>query len=474
VIKKITTLLILAILFFCSIGDAQNVSAGGGGGIQRLITIPAAAFRPQQAGFTYINPGFYLEHSSFGNICPTCEAYYFAPVHLPHYAVITGLVANFQDLNPTKTASVDLVEANLAAGNVSSWIGTVSSPVGTNSGFTYYSLTGLVRTVDNENHAYYLRYRVPEEQTSSDEILLGGVQIKYVEGLPANPSFFSITGADFTPFSQQNSYSNSGARVEMSGSVVRDFQAGINLPNGARIDRMTFYYYGAVGNSVSANLCKTNLSGDYINLNSLTSALAAGSNYATSTVFTSNRVDNTTYAYWLYYRFANGPIPYGVAIEYTPKIYSTYEQIFTIPAASFVPREGNYTYENHGRYIIHSSGGDSDVGSYLAPIAPPPDSSITFMNFLYGNSPGSNPATLKIFNVTDQTDLNEMWTINTLTTGGWYAYGSGNIAYNPFDYRHNSYYLRLNISASTVSNWVWAIGGKGEWAYRNYLPRISK
>ncbi len=249
--------------------------------MSRLITIPAAAFRPNQKGYTYINPGYLLEHSSFGGICPSCEAYYFAPVHLPHFAVITGLTAYIQDNNPTKTASVDLVEANLVAGSVSAWIGTVSSPVGINSGFTYYSLAGLAQTVDNENHAYYLRYRTPMEQTSSDEILLGGVQIKYIEGSPANPGYFSLTAADFTPFSQQNAYTNSGARLEMSGASALDFQAGVMLPNGARLDQMTFYYYGVAGNSVSANLYKTNLNGDYIYVNSLASALAPPSSIST-------------------------------------------------------------------------------------------------------------------------------------------------------------------------------------------------
>jgi hypothetical protein len=474
-IKKTITLLFLAMFLFCSMESVQNVSAGGGGGMFRVMTIPAAAFRPQQDGFTYNNSGYWLQHTSFGGICPSCEAIYFAPVHLPHWAVITGLTAYIDDNNATKAATVDLVEANLATGTVSSWVAAVSSPTGTNSDFTPYSVSGLAQDVDNQNHAYYLRYRTPMEQTNSDEILLGGVQISYIEWAPTSPSYYSITGADFTPFSEQNDYTNSGARLEDGSASQHDYQAGVILPNGARLDQMTFYYYGVSGNTVSANLYKTNLDGDYIYVNSLSSASADGNGSANSTVFASDRVDNSMYAFWIYYRFSSGPIPYGVVIKYTPKVYSTDEEIFSIPAASFVPRQGNYSYQNHGRFIIHYSvGGASIDGAYMAPITPPPNSSVTFMSFMVGNSANSNPGELLLLNTTTEFNLYEMWSHTTLTDGGWYAIGSHNVQRNPIAYPHNAYYLRFNLPPSSDSNWVWAVGARGQWEYKNFLPLMSK
>jgi hypothetical protein len=479
-IKKITTLLLLATFLFCSTERVQNVSAGGGGGMPKVIVIPAAAFRPNQDGYTYNNAGYLLEHSSFGGICPSCESTYFAPVHLPHWAVITGLTAYIADYNATKHGTVELAEANLANNSVSSWIGTVSSPAGTNSNFTPYSQSGLSQVVDNQNHAYYLRYRTPAEQTGSDEILLGGVQISYLEYPPANPSYFSLTGADFTPFSEQNNYVNSGVGLEEASSSVHDYQAGVILPNGARLDQMTFYYYGVAVKTVSANLCRAFINGSYTVLNTLVSSTTAGFGSASSTVFTASQVDNNTYTYWLYYRFSNEagtwPIPTGVVIKYTPKFYGTDEHIFSVPAASFVPRNGTYTYQNHGRYIIHTSdgAGDSDDGAYMGPIAPPLDSSLTFMSFIVGNSVNSSPGLLLLLNLTDTFDLNTMWSHETLTTGGWYAIGSNTISRNPIDYRHNAYYLRFNLPPSSVSDWVYAIGSRGRWEYRDYLPAVSK
>lgn len=478
-IKKIANVLFLAAFLFYSTVSVQTVSAGGGGSWDRVMSIAAAAFRPNQDGYTYDNAGYWLEHTSFGGICPSCEAIYFAPVHLPHNAVITGLTAYLADSNATKSAHVDLVEANLATGNVSSWIGTVSSPAGTNSDFTAYSLSGLLQSVDNQNHAYYLRYRTPMEQTLSDEIVLGGVQISYIEFVPSNPSYFSITGADFTPFSETEEYTNSGARFENASYDITDYQAGIVLPNGARLDQMTSYYYGVAGKTVSANLSRVNLSGGYIVLSSLTSATVAGNGSATTTTFSTDRIDNTQYAYWLYYRFTTEagtwPIPYGVVIKYTPKYYSADDAIFSVPAASFVPRGGDYSYQNHGRYIIHDTvGGVSDSGAYMAPFAPPPDSSLTSMSFMVGNSVDSTPGQLMLLRISNTFNLFTMWSHSTLSTGGWYAIGSGNIGGNPINHSNYAYYLRFNLPTSTVSDWVWAVGARGKWEYKNYFPGIRK
>jgi hypothetical protein len=476
-IKRITTLFFLATFLFCSTGRMQNVSAGGGGGVPRVITIPAAAFRPNQDGYTYDNAGYWLKHSSFGNICPSgCDATYYAPVHLPHTAIITGLTAYIEDNNTTYHATVDLMEGVLANGSVSfPYIASVSSPVGINSGFTPYSQSGLSSGVDNANHAYYLRYSTPMEQTSSDEINLGGVQISYLEYSPASTSYFSLTGADFTPFSDQVDYLNSGVSVEEGQGHEWDFQAGVILPNGARLDQMTFYYLKHATRTVSANLCRVyNFQGDYTCLSSLASVTGSGYGSATSTISSNRNVDNIIYAYWLFYRFAAGPKPYGVVIQYTPKFYSTDERYFSIPAASFVPRNDNYTYQNHGRYLIHSSGGDSNGGAYMAPFAPPPGSSVTFMSFKVGNSENSTPGKLLLLNSTIAGGLNEMWSQYTLSIGGWYEMGSSIIYRNPIDYSHNAYYLRFNLPPSTVSDWVTALGARGEWAYRSYLPLISR
>jgi hypothetical protein len=478
-IKKTAIFLILATFLFCLTGSDQNVSAGGGGGRLLTLAIPPAAFRPNQDGYTYNNAGYWLEQTTFTTPCSGCDAVYYAPVHLSHAAVIKGFTAYIEDDMPLKSGQVDLIEADLAAGSISI-LGSVSSPVGTNSDFTPYSLTGLAHSVDNQNHAYYLRYYTPEEQTSAHEILLGGVQISYLGGYTTYPSYFSITGADFTPFSEQNDYTNEGVGLDEGSGSVHDYQAGVILPNGARLDQTTFYYYGASARTVSANLCRVNLNGTYDYINTLTSPTTPGSGSVSSTDFYTDRVDNNFHAYWLYYRFAgttgSWPIPYGVVIKYTPKIYSADETIFSVPAASFVPRHGNYSYQNHGRYLIHISdgAGDTDDGAYMGPIAPPDGSALTFMSFMYGTSLPSASGELLLLRVSDAFNFDLMWSMSTLTNGGWHQTGSSDIAYNPIVYLHNAYYLRFNLPPSSGSEWVYAIGSSNNWAYRDHLPAISK
>jgi hypothetical protein len=237
---------------------------------------------------------------------------------------------------------------------------------------------------------------------------------------------------------------------------------------------MTFYYQKHPERTVSANLCRVdNFEGDYTCLSSLASVTGSGFGSTISPVF-SHAVFNTAYAYWLFYRFEAGPSPYGVVIQYTPKIYSTDERPFSIPAASFVPRNDTYSYENHGRYLKHFSGGDSNGGAYMAPFAPPPGSSVTFMSFKVGNSENSAPGQLLLLNSSIAGNLYEMWSQYTMAMGGWYGVGSTIISRNPIDYSKNAYYLRFNLPPSTVDNWVTALGARGEWTYRDYLPNISK
>ncbi len=440
----------------------------------RVLSVAAAAFRPNQDGYEYDNAGYLVQHISFGNLYPDSSAYYFAPVHLPHDSIVTGLTAYLADNHPTKSGSVELIETALATGSVSTYVASVASPAGISSDFTPYSVVSANKLVDNQHYAYYLRYATPMEQTTAETIILGGVQISYREQEPTSPSFYSLTAADFTPFSQENDYSNSGARLESGGITNVDYQAGINLPNGARIDSLTFTYYGSTTKTVSATMAKTGLDGVYHPLGGVSSALAAGSGSSSTTTFSDNEIRNGSFTFWMFYRFSSGPIAYGVSIQYTPRIYDTDETLWSVSAASFVPRHGNYTYQNQGRLIVHQGGGDDETGNYMAPFSPPTGVSISLIYFMVGNSINSTPGELVLLRVTDEFDLDDMWRHESESHGGWYGIGSGLIRYNPIDYLHTTYYLRINLPTATVSDWVNAVGAKGEWAYQRFLPAVRR
>ena len=209
---------------------------------------------------------------------------------------------------------------------------------------------------------------------------------------------------------------------------------------------MTFYYLEHAARTVSANFCRVdNFQGNYTCLSSLASPTGSAYGSATSAIPSNRNVDNIHYAYWLFYRFAAGPKPYGVVIQYTPKFYSADERFFNIPAASFVPRENDsYTYQNHGRYLIHSSGGDSNGGALYGAVYPAPTGSgLNFINVKVGNSANSTPGELLLLNSTITGVLHGMWSHYTLSMGGWYEIGSHNILRNPIDYSTNAYYLRF-------------------------------
>ena len=324
-------------------------------------------------GYTYNNTGFMLEHISFGWQLSELRRFLLClPVHLPHDAVITGLTTSIYDHHASKSGSVRLIRIGPCHRLGIHLDRHRLVTVGINSGFTSYSDTGNNQLVDNQTHAYYLLYWTPMEQASSEEIMLGGVQISYRENVVTKPNLlFAYWGGLHPLLTGKPIYKRRRSIRIRAGLVDRDFQAGVNLPNGARLDQLTFYYWGTTTKTVSANLAKVNINGVYSYVGGVTSALAAGNGSGSSTVFTSNEVNNNSFAYWLYYRFANGPKAYGVSIQYTPRYSSTDETLFSISAANFVPSHGNYTYQNTGGYIVHLSGGTGNVGAYNGAVCTP-------------------------------------------------------------------------------------------------------
>jgi len=469
--KKVA-IVILLLFFVCTNASPTRSAPERKVGRPRTLSVAAAAFRPDQDGYTFQNLGYMVLHNSFNGSCSGCTSYYYAPVHLPHGAVITGMTALLYDPDAVKSATLYLIETNLATGSVSSWIASVATPAGTNGGFTPYSINGLSNEVDNQTHAYYLRLTVPQETTLANQIILSMVQIFYYDYPPTSTDYFSLTAADFTPFQPDYDYSNYGAGLEDHGTTERDYQAAVYLPHGAALNRLTFYYHGSTSASVSANLAKShNIADDFIYLAGVSSPLVAADGSGFSATFGDDQIDNLNYTYWVYYRLRSGPEPYGVSIEYTHKIYSSDESYFSVPVAAFIPQIEDFIYENQGKLLVHKSPG---YGYYVAPFSPPPGVAVTFLQYNVGSSVNCYPGDGDMLSVnTPGVSLNLLWRAVTLSTGGWYGVES-NLLGNAIDYSHYAYFLKLAIPAYTPDNWVKPMGISGKWSYLLFLPTALK
>jgi len=148
--KKVASLIFMAIILLGGAFAPPRAQAAPNipvGDEARLLSIPAAAFRPDQDGYTYANSGYRLFHLSRDGSCTVCYAQYYAPLHLPHGAVITAITAYIADENAAFGGTVSLIEVDLLTGTVSTWVTSVASPVGIKLGYTPYTQSGLSHLV---------------------------------------------------------------------------------------------------------------------------------------------------------------------------------------------------------------------------------------------------------------------------------------------------------------------------------------
>ena len=112
----------------------------------RTFSIPAAAFRKSDNGAYFLNPQ-YLEATAGG--------VFFAPVHLPHGAVITGATLRTFDNDPAADVSVQLIRLD---GNPVALSTALTSTAAANPAWQTidFTPTAAMTTVDNTLYSYYV------------------------------------------------------------------------------------------------------------------------------------------------------------------------------------------------------------------------------------------------------------------------------------------------------------------------------
>lgn len=138
------------------------------------ISVSPAAFIPNQPPIAHINLGYKLINNSGSN------AWWSAPVQLPHGAVITNFEACWEDGNPDD-ARASLVRrpltnlneslASLAAVDSHGYQGTVISGCRSDTSI-------LTAVIDNDNYAYYIDVYLPPN-SASKPMEFYGITIDY-------------------------------------------------------------------------------------------------------------------------------------------------------------------------------------------------------------------------------------------------------------------------------------------------------
>ncbi len=376
------------------------------------LAVPPAAFVPADDLYDYENYGNYLAHMD----ASYADGVYYAPVNLPHGAVVKKVdFCFFQDYS-NSLSSTNLVRSDLSHQRVEM---AVSPPTGVGSNYfitTDSSITDPL--INNLASVYWLELHLPPSTHSAGTRAWGcGVTIHYTP--PAvNTGILSVPASGFKPEAIGYSWNKASSHLEhvngdcYGGPVGTGcYVAGLNFPDGAVLTRLTLRYIDTHPSaSLSLSLHRANQ--DYTvhdvlaTVQSLNSGAAQGQNFAIPSGGTV--VDNLTYSYWLELRHPNESISgdlfaYGAIAQYTlpafraasdrtpaaadgPKateaLIEKTTRILSLSTAEFTPLTNRYYFLNNGQWVVHrfsNAAGGTANGFYFAPVYLPQGARVTYI-----------------------------------------------------------------------------------------------
>lgn len=217
----------------------------------------------------------------------------------------------------------------------------------------------------------------------------------------------SITASSFTPTRGYYNYENHGRYLKYydnpSDSEPAVFLAPIQLPQGAVITKMTFYFKDPGAGTAYARLTRaTHYQIGSIFLASLSSTdlfPPSLGDSSTSTFSLVPVIDNSLHYFFIQIELPPGGLvwAYGVELEYTLPLQPVSPGKITIPPAAFSPYEDGYDFLI-GERMWHYWGPEASQtnGWYLAPLYLPDGAVVKKMTFYWHRIDASVVATVHL------------------------------------------------------------------------------
>jgi len=422
------------------------------------LSIPAAAFQPATNGYDYQNHGRYLINYTAG----TGTSTFLASVELPQGAIVKSVTFQWYDgsLDKDGTARLLLTPRD---GNGYTMAETNTFAEG-GYGSSKVDSIGYA-TVDNLNYSYWVEWELPN---GSQTVWGTNVLIEYTPPPKASQGYLSIPAAAFRPFKSGYVFGNAG--VWIATYTGNDdgrgwYLAPVDLPQGATVTRMTFYYFdNYVGKYVLARMQRSNLAGGYSQMAYADSSLTDtgyGSSY--DTTISNPVVDNSAFSYWV---IVDEPIwldeshdasPVGVLIQYTNP---TKQQPlrYSLSSAAFTPFADEYQYQSHGRYLIHQGPG-SDRAHYEAPVYLPQGAEVTKMTFWFNDDSTSANGYAHLCRTDRTGNYSCMADVDSFYAGGYAQRSTVPVYDTTINNVKYSYWVYWDLPVSTgTGNDVWGNG----------------
>jgi hypothetical protein len=133
-------------------------------------------------------------------------------------------------------------------------------------------------------------------------------------------SYVSVPAAAFGPVDETYIYTNWGNTLSPANLASRYYYAPVQLPHGAIVTRITFYWSDVSGDyNGHCYLYRNNMAGGGDTLGAVDTSGTSGAGSSETTTITNPAIDNSQYAYYVGWDLNGGGdvIGYGMVIEYT-------------------------------------------------------------------------------------------------------------------------------------------------------------
>jgi hypothetical protein len=266
-------------------------------------SLSASAFEPYEDGYDYLNSVLlYYGHGPGGS--PT-NGWFVSQLDLPQDAILSTMRFYWSDTDPSYNAVARIQRTELGLGDFVE-IASVTSAGSPGSGVSSVAISGTV--VDNTRYAYWVVWDLPA--WGSDQGVAGvATAIDYLLPTPAAiETSASISAAGFTSYEDAYDYTNSARYLThrhdpAGGNSNGWYIAPLNLPQGAKVESMQFYWYHMDSTEYAvARMQRTQLGlASLQEMAYASSQIIPGSGYGVTTDSTIayDVIDNRNYAYWL-------------------------------------------------------------------------------------------------------------------------------------------------------------------------------
>lgn len=357
------------------------------------LSIPAAAFLPDDEDINFENHGRYLINLD------DYDEIFRAAVELPHGVSVTRFSAMFYGYSshiPANYASVflDGYDKNSMTKNMAGVM------VGASGYWEISEDTSITNPVIDNYSGYHYQVELDmPHNVAGEDYKFGGVIIQYLYPTPqATHDVLHIPASDFRPATDPSDYHKRYYYLQHHTDNIYPndlgfYQAPVNLPQGANVNGIGMDFVDADGENITIQLLRASATAPtgFTQMASLESNQSSESpTTLTTSSVTNPTIDTNNFVYFIDMSLPRGYYDdvgtrfMGATVNYDPP-GSSLTQKARVSSAAFIGFYDDIGFYNYGYRLfhLHGPGEAAEWGVYVAPIFLPHSANVTKMNAIF-------------------------------------------------------------------------------------------